>query len=203
MSLQCLLSSWSKNFKLRTLTKCQSLNSLLTVNKHYIQLLLFWSHFSDLLIKFMKMRLLYSLYCPSTPATWVQVPFVPFTILHVPIYRSPPPPPPLPSGPSQRGRWAHHAVIRFSLKFSLYIVSEAKCVRNWKCETHWWALYPLRETKLLKFGMVYPHSLSLVYGPHLNHPLCLSTNRSGLPALSSCQPIEAGCRFSQLSAVDQ
>ena len=39
MSLQCLLSSWSKNFKLRTLTKYQSLNSLLTV-----QLLLFWFH---------------------------------------------------------------------------------------------------------------------------------------------------------------
>jgi hypothetical protein len=62
MSLQCLLSSWSKNFKLRILTKCQSLNSLLTVNKRYIQLLLFWFHFLDLLIKFMKMMLLYILY---------------------------------------------------------------------------------------------------------------------------------------------
>jgi hypothetical protein len=54
-----------KNFKLRTLTKYQSLNSLLTVNKHFIQLLLFWFHFLDLLIKFMKMRLLYILYCPQ------------------------------------------------------------------------------------------------------------------------------------------
>jgi hypothetical protein len=57
VSLQWLLSSWSKNFKLRTLTKCQSLNSLLTVNKRYIQLLLFWFHFLDLLIKFLKMML--------------------------------------------------------------------------------------------------------------------------------------------------
>ncbi len=91
---------------LRTLTKCQNLNSLLTVNKRYIQLLLFWFHFLDLLIKFMKMRLLYILYCPPTPATWMQGPFVFFAILHVPIYRSPPP-----SGPSRgRVRWAHHAV---------------------------------------------------------------------------------------------
>ncbi len=53
---------------MRTLTKCQSLNSLLTVNKRYIQLLLFWFHFLDLLIKFMKMRLLYILYCsPPLP----------------------------------------------------------------------------------------------------------------------------------------
>ena len=107
VSLQCLLSSWSKNFKLRTLTKCQSLNSLLTVNKRYIQLLLFWFHFLDLLIKLMKMRLLYILYCSPTPATWVQGSFIPFAILHVPIYWSFPPP----SGPSRgRGRWAHHAV---------------------------------------------------------------------------------------------
>ncbi len=94
MFLQCLLSSWSKNFKLRTLTKCQSLNSLLTVNKRYIQLLHYWFHFLDLLIKFMNMRLLYILYCPPlTPTMWVQGPFVPFAILHVPIYRSSPPPP--------------------------------------------------------------------------------------------------------------
>ncbi len=77
VSLQCLLSSWSKKFKLRTLTKCQSINSLLTVNKRYIQLLLFWFHFLDLLIKFMKMMLLYILYCSPTPATWVQGSFVP------------------------------------------------------------------------------------------------------------------------------
>ncbi len=93
VSLQCLLLSWSKNFKLRTLTKCQSLNSLLTVNKHYIQLLLFWFHFLDLLIKFMKMMLLYILYCYPTPATWVQGSFVPFAILHAQIYRSSPPTP--------------------------------------------------------------------------------------------------------------
>ncbi len=68
VSLQCLLSSWSKNFKLRTLTKYQSLNSLLTVNKCFIQLLLFGFTFLDLLIKFMKIRLLYILYCPPTPA---------------------------------------------------------------------------------------------------------------------------------------
>ncbi len=77
---------------LRTLTKCQSLNSLLTVNKRYIQLLLFWFHFLDLLIKFMKMMLFYILYCSPTPATWVQGPFVLFAILHAPIYRSSPPP---------------------------------------------------------------------------------------------------------------
>ncbi len=39
----------------------------------------------------MKMRLLYILYCPPTPATWRQGPFNPFAILHMPIYRSPPP----------------------------------------------------------------------------------------------------------------
>ena len=92
VSLQCLLSSWSKNFKLRTLTKCQNLNSLLTVNKRYIQLLLVWFHFLDLLIKFMKMMLLYILYCSPTPDTVVQGSFVPFAILHAPIYWSPPPP---------------------------------------------------------------------------------------------------------------
>ncbi len=53
-----------KSLRERTLTKYQSLNSLLTVNKRFIQLLLFWFHFLDLLIKFMKMRLLYILYCP-------------------------------------------------------------------------------------------------------------------------------------------
>ena len=83
---------------LRTLTKCQSLNSLLTVNKRYIQLLLLWFHFLDLLIKFMKMRLLYILYCPPTPATWHQGSFNPFAILHVPIYRSSPPPRPIEGG---------------------------------------------------------------------------------------------------------
>ncbi len=41
----------------------------------------------------MKMRLLYILYCPPTPATWRQGSFNPFAILHGPIYRSPSPPP--------------------------------------------------------------------------------------------------------------
>ncbi len=82
-----------QKLKLRTLTKWQSLNSLLTVNKCYLQLLLF-CFFLDLLIKFMKMRLLYILYCSPTPAMWVQGSFVPFAILHVPIYRSSPPSPP-------------------------------------------------------------------------------------------------------------
>jgi hypothetical protein len=50
---------------LRTLTKYQSLNSLLTVNKRFIQLLLFWFHFLDLLIEFMKIRLLYT--CTAPP----------------------------------------------------------------------------------------------------------------------------------------
>ncbi len=87
-----------QNFKLRTLTKYQS---LLTVNKRFIQLLLFWFHFLDLLIKFMKMRLLYILYCPPgpTPATWRQGSSNPFAILHVPIYQSPPPL----RGPSRKG----------------------------------------------------------------------------------------------------
>ncbi len=41
----------------------------------------------------MKMRLLYILYCPPTPATWRQGPFNPFAILHMPIYQSPSPHP--------------------------------------------------------------------------------------------------------------
>ncbi len=102
VSLQCLLSSWSKNFKLRTLTKCQSLNSLLTVNKRYMQLLLFWFQFLDLLIKFMKMMLLYLLYCSPTPGTWVQGSFVPFAILHAPIYQPWPPLRPI-SGEGEAG----------------------------------------------------------------------------------------------------
>jgi hypothetical protein len=78
---------------------------LLTVNKRYIKLLLFLFHFLDLLIKFIKMILLYIFYCSPTPAISVQGSFVPFAILHVPIYRSSP----TPSGPSQgRGRWTHH-----------------------------------------------------------------------------------------------
>jgi hypothetical protein len=41
-------------------------------SKRYIPLLLFWFHFLDLLIKFMKIMLLYILYCSPTPATRVQ-----------------------------------------------------------------------------------------------------------------------------------
>ena len=40
----------------------------------------------------MKMMLLYILYCSPTPDTVVQGSFVPFAILHAPIYWSPPPP---------------------------------------------------------------------------------------------------------------
>jgi hypothetical protein len=36
----------------------------------------------------------------------------------------------------------------FSLKFSHCIVLEAKCVENWKFETHGWAYYLEGETKL-------------------------------------------------------
>jgi hypothetical protein len=104
VSLQWILSSWSKNFKLRTLKKYQSLNRLLTLNKCFIQLLLFGFSFLDLLIKFIKMRLLYILYCPPAPATWRQGQFHTLAILHVPIYRSSPLPSCLPigwrSGPS-------------------------------------------------------------------------------------------------------
>ncbi len=93
----------------------------------------------------------------------------------------------------------------FSLKFSLYIVLEAKCVRNCKSETHLWAHYPLRENKLSKFGIYRPCSWEMrtVKARHLNHPLCLLTNRSGLPVLSANWQIEANCLFSQCSAVDQ
>ncbi len=93
--------------KLRTLTKYQSLNSLLTENKCFIQLLLFGFTFLDLLIKFMKMRLLYILYCPPTSATWRQGHFYTFAILYRPICRSPPP-----SHPAflLAGAPAHHAV---------------------------------------------------------------------------------------------
>ncbi len=52
--------------------------------------LLFCFHF---LVLLMKIMLLYILYCSPTPATWVQGSFVPFAILHAPIYRSSPTPP--------------------------------------------------------------------------------------------------------------
>ncbi len=107
VSLQCLLSSWPKNFKLRTLTKYQSLNSLLTVNKRFIQLLLFCFHFLDLLIKFMKIRLLYILYCPPTPATWRQGSFNPFAMCPF----TGPPSPPRPIAGGGRGGPSHSHVF--------------------------------------------------------------------------------------------
>ena len=66
----------------------------------------FWFHFLDLLIKFMKMRLLYILYCPPTPATWRQGHFYTFAILHRPICRSLPPHPAF----LLAGTAAHYAV---------------------------------------------------------------------------------------------
>jgi hypothetical protein len=50
-----------------TLTKCQSLNSLLTLHKLHIQLNIFGFNFLDLLINLMKIMLLYILYCPPPP----------------------------------------------------------------------------------------------------------------------------------------
>jgi len=47
--------------------KLSKSQQLIDSNKRYIQLLLFWFYFLDLLIKFMKMRLLYILYCPPYP----------------------------------------------------------------------------------------------------------------------------------------
>ncbi len=67
VSFQCLLSSWSKNFKLRIIKKCQSLNSLLALHKLHKQVNIFGFTFLDLLIKFMKMRRVYILYCPPPP----------------------------------------------------------------------------------------------------------------------------------------
>jgi hypothetical protein len=71
--------------------KMSKFNSLLALHKLHTQVNIFGFTFLDLLIKFMKMRLLYILYCPPTPATWRQGSSNPFVILHVPIYRSPPP----------------------------------------------------------------------------------------------------------------
>jgi hypothetical protein len=42
------------------------------------------------------------------------------------------------------------------LKFSHYIVLEAKYVGNWKSETHWWAHYQVRETKLQNIAFIGP-----------------------------------------------
>ncbi len=57
----------------------------------------------------------------------------------------------------------------FWLKMSLYIVLEAKYVRNWKNETRWWTHYPVRYKKKVKFGVFRPWSLGMrsAYVPHL------------------------------------
>ncbi len=90
-----------------------------------------------------------------------------------------------------------------SLKFSLYIVLEAKCVRHWKSETHWWAHWSLSSKRNQTVNIW--HVLPPLTGddscvcPDLNHPLHLLTYIKGLLVLPACRPIEAGCRFSQLS----
>jgi hypothetical protein len=100
-----------QKLSVRTLTKCQSLNSLLTVNKCYIQLLLFWFHFLDLLIKLMKMMLLYILYCPHPCHVSARIccslghP----TCAGLPVL--PPPPPPPPSQGRGRGDPSHGHVF--------------------------------------------------------------------------------------------
>jgi hypothetical protein len=60
-----------QKFKLEDNKKCQSHNSLLALHKLHTQVNIFGFTILDLLIKFMKMRLLYILYilyCPPTPA---------------------------------------------------------------------------------------------------------------------------------------
>ena len=80
-----------QKLKVRTLTKMSKSQQLIDTRNALFTTFTFWFHFLDLLIKFMKIRLLYILYCPPTPATWRQGSFNPTAILHVPIYRSPPP----------------------------------------------------------------------------------------------------------------
>jgi hypothetical protein len=46
--------------------------------------------------------------------------------------------------------------LYFSLKFSYYIVLEAKWVGNWKSETHRWAHYPMRKPNLQNFAFIGP-----------------------------------------------
>ena len=58
--------------------KCQSLNSLLALPKLHTQVDIFGFTFLDLLIKMMKIRLLYILYCPPTPNMWLQGSFNPW-----------------------------------------------------------------------------------------------------------------------------
>ena len=97
-----------QNFKLRTLIKkFQSLNSVLTVNKCFLQLLLFGFTFLDLLIKFMKMRLLYILYCPPSLQRDGKDTFIP-SPFYIDWFAAPPSPPILPSyWPAQRPTTSH------------------------------------------------------------------------------------------------
>ena len=82
-----------QNFKLRTLTKYQSLNSLLTVNKCFIQLLLFWFLLFRSADKIYEDETVVHLVLPPNPATWRQGHFYTFAILYRLICRSPPPHP--------------------------------------------------------------------------------------------------------------
>ena len=77
---------------MRTLTKCQSLNSLLALYKLHTQVNIFSFTFLDLLIKMMKIRLLYILYCPPTPNMWLQGSFNPWPSYHQSSLPSPPHP---------------------------------------------------------------------------------------------------------------
>ncbi len=95
----------------------------------------------------------------------------------------------------------------FRLKMSLYFVLEAKNVRNWKSEIHWWAHYLVRNKKIVKF-CVY-RSLDMKSADTPQWFACrqieascgflhLSTNKSGLPVLARLgrRPIGAGQIFS-------
>ncbi len=86
----------------------------------------------------------------------------------------------------------------FSLIFSHYTVLETKCVGNWKSEILWWAHHPVRETKLQYVAFIGPaYWIWDPLKPVKDPPVDKSTNRSGLPVLSVCRPIEVGCRFSK------
>jgi hypothetical protein len=52
---------------------------------------------------------------------------------------------------------------------SFYIVLEAKYIRNWKNETRCWTHYPVRDKKIVKFGVFRPWSLGMrsANAPHL------------------------------------
>ncbi len=53
---------------------------------------------------------------------------------------------------------------------SLYIVLEAKYVRNWNNETRWWTHYPVRDKKIIKFGVFRPWSLGMTSAYALTSP---------------------------------